>query len=92
MKSLSEETTNVAFNRLFPDCGYDYQARKKFANYVNKQYDELKCAVLWARSDSFSHFLCMNNLDSERREVIITENKHVLFSEDWKVEPKLLHF
>lgn len=91
---LSNEIVTAAFDRLFPnaylnpDFCLNSDAFNEFKRYVNMQFSKLHCVVLWKRSSSFSEFLEKYGLDCGKREVIITDNDHMRFSNNWVKEPR----
>ncbi len=89
--TLSERICGAAFRKLFPGSN-NLEARRQFIQLLRKEYKELGCAVFWARSDSAKAFLKRFNLDSGKKEVVITDNYHLLFSEDWRREPTPILF
>ena len=97
-EEIDSETVNKAINLLFPVVSLNQ--RNSLNEFIQKMYSRIGCVVLYISErdrrlteDGYRPFteLCRRlNINSEKREVIITPEKRLLYSSDYTKEPRQL--
>lgn len=82
---------NYAFEFLFPESRRSPGLLIELENFVNKEFEQLGCVVLYIHNREFKAFLDRLGLSIGHKEIIITSSA-IRATDDFNHSPKLVNF